>query len=180
MPQSAKSGNRKTAEKVSSTQGSGRFELIEPPRTPKDVVTYREAGPGTIDPVKNAENQLEFMSEDFKVWLRDDQAELIEAWTNLKASPADPVAFKRFHRAVHVILGNAPILGCDAAGRLATPLSRLLERGPNIEDHTTTIGSAIDAISAAINGQTDIDDPRFEEVQSGLAKIVGRWIAARR
>lgn len=156
------------------------YEFVTPPRQPQDVISYQEAGPGTIDPVENAEKHLQLLEQDFEEWLDDDKAELLQSWSRLKVSPADPVAFLRLHKSVHTICGNAAILKCDAASRLAAPLGRLLERSPNIENHIATIESAINAIAAAISNTATDDDPRIREIQEGLETIVARWIAKQR
>lgn len=152
-------------------------EVIQPPRLLRDIVTYRDVGPGTMDPIDNAERQLEFLSVDFPAWLNDDKVELLESWSLLKADPTNAITFLRFHKAVHTICGNASLLRCEAAGRLAAPLARLLERTPNISKHADTIESAISAIAAAISDQTAETDPMMEEIITGLDTIVERWIA---
>lgn len=155
-------------------------ELVTPPRQPRDIISYREAGPGTIDLVQNAERHLELLEDDFQEWLNDDKVELLQSWSHLKMRSADPVAFLRFHKSVHTICGNAGILKCDAASRLAAPLARLLERSPNIENHIAMIEPAINAIAAAISNTATDDDPRISEIQEGLETIVARWIAKQR
>jgi chemotaxis protein histidine kinase CheA len=174
------SASAKPAPRDNPEPAYGRFERIVPPRMPNEIAKYRDIKGSGVDPVENAERQLSLLSVDFQQWLDDDRRELVEAWAALSADPSDPAAFKRFHRIVHTICGNAAILECEAAGILAKPLTRLLERAPDIAGHTAMIGPAVDAIAAAVSRQTSMDDPKFEEIRVGLDKIVAKWISRKR
>lgn len=158
---------------------TARLELLEPQRIPKNVVTYREAGPGTIDPVQNAENQLMFLQDDFLEWLEGDFSNLRDSWNSLRQAPDDQEKFLVFHKAVHIVAGNAAILNCPTGSKLARPLARMLERRPNIECHLGLIDSAIHAINAAIRDPESATGSSMDEIVTGLNTIVARWIEQR-
>lgn len=155
------------------------FEYVGAPAQLLDRVSYRELGPGSTEPIQNAEKMLRFIEPDFANWLRADNLELHSAWVDLKSRPIDPIVFLRFHKAVHVIRGNAAMLNCAIAGQLATPVARLLERTPDIEDHISTIEPAMAAIHMIISGEIKTGDPRLEELRDILETIVNRWITRR-
>lgn len=156
-----------------------RFEIVEPVRQPKDLVTYRKAGPGVMDPVQNAENQLMFLEDEYLGWLNKDCENLCQSWRALVVDPSNCEKFIDFHKAVHTVSGNAAILKCPNASSVAKPLARMLERRPNIEHHIKLVESAVLAICAATRGGSDQDDPRMNEIIQGLDQIVNRWIERR-
>lgn len=156
-----------------------RLEIIEPLRQPKELVTYKNSGPGVLDPVKNAENQLQFLQDEFVEWLENDCVELRASWESLRIDPANPEKFLAFHKAVHVIAGNAAILNCPRASSLARPLARMLERGPNIESHIKLVDPAIHAICAAIQSNDSANDALMSEIIECINTIVARWIERR-
>lgn len=161
-------------------QASGAFELIDSPNPLKERVAYKTMGPGSIHPVDNAERHVDLLKVDFQQWLEDDRLELLAAWQALKEQPVDPVAFLRLHRITHTIFGNAAMLDREIAGQLAMPLSRLLERTPDIEDHIALIDSAVDAIAASIVGKSSESDEKLQQILEGLNQIVNRWITRQR
>lgn len=168
------------AKAKSTHQASGAFELIDSPKPLKDRVTYKTMGPGSIHPVENAERHVDLLKVDFQEWLEDDRLELLAAWQALKEQPVDPEAFLRLHRITHTIHGNAAMLNREIAGQLAMPLSRLLERTPDIKNHIALIESAVDAIAASISGKSSESDEKLLEILEGLNQIVNRWITRQR
>lgn len=171
------SSARKFSKPRTAQQGAPRFEVITPPRQPKDLITYRKAGPGVVDPVENAETQLSFLNDDFCKWLADDQNELLESWRALKQDPTNSAKFLRFHKSAHTILGNAAILKCNIGSMLAAPLAKLLERAPEIKQQIELIDAAVLTIDSALSGYLQEDDPRLGPISDGLNTIVDRWIA---
>lgn len=178
MPQNAlKNSDDLKGNEATIDNKSPNYQVLKPLRQPRDTVTYRKIGPGVVDPVANADAQLAFLEADYPKWLREDRLELHAAWMDLRGDPQNAACFVRFHKAVHTIAGNAAVLNCAAASRLAAPLGRLLERRPPTEEHLSLIQSAVDAIDSAIIQSIADDDPRMHEVITGLEKIVKRWIA---
>lgn len=163
-----------------ANSASGGFELLESPNPLKDRVTYKTLGPGSIHPVQNAERHIDLLEVEYKRWLEDDKAELLEAWKALKKKPSDPDAYLRLHRITHTIHGNAAMLDHEMAGLLALPLARLLERTPDVENHIPLIDSAVDAIGASIKTNKAASDEKLQEILEGLNKIVDRWINKQR
>ena len=68
-----------------------KFEVIKPPRTPRDKVRYLDVdGPS---PVARAEKQLQQMNVAYPMWLEEDRKVLWDAWQALRAKPHDTAAF---------------------------------------------------------------------------------------
>jgi hypothetical protein len=142
-------------------------------------VTYKEVTPGTTDLVENAEKLVKYLALEFEDWLAADIAEMQAAWEGLKASRSDPKAFLRFRRAVHTVFGNAPSLNEEGASQLAKPLTRLLERAPDIAEHIHLVDTAVDAIVLAVLSREKPDREKLGEISEGLEVIVDRWIERR-
>ena len=104
---------------------------IEPPVKLSDKA--RPMRHKRFDPVTVAEKQLELTAREFSSWLEIDRKNLAATWQRFTEAPKDETAFINLNKAVHVIKGNAPILGCDAAAMLATPLRS--------EEHTSELQS---------------------------------------
>lgn len=177
MPQNAQKIDSTLIGNEAAIDGKNpKFQILKPLRQPRDIIAYRKIGPGVVDPVANANAQLSFLEADYVTWLRQDCGKLHSAWTDLRDAPKDVDLFVRFHKSVHTIAGNAAILNCPSASRLAAPLARLLERRLEVEKHLPLIQSAVDAIDTSIMLAVTEDDPRMTETIEGLETIVMRWI----
>lgn len=152
------------------------FEMIEPPRKPADVISYSENGDGAEWLVGNAETQLRYISFEYVDWLATDIEELQDSWRILRDAPTDSIAFLRFHRAVHTVYGNAPSLNCECASQIAKPLTRLLERAPDVTEHKKLIDTAVGAIALSASPDHKPDYDALREICRGLQTVVDRWI----
>lgn len=156
--------------------GARGHEIIRPPQALRHKVRYRKQEPDEPDLVESAEIELSTISGEFGEWLKRDADGLVAAWQLLDANPTDPLAFRAFNAQIHLIKGNAPLLGCKAAGDIAEPVAALLERCPRLEDFVQVIGLATRGISIAIYESLEEDDPRIAEIRDSLHTLVRRWI----
>lgn len=156
--------------------GARGHQLIRPPQNMRLKIRYRKREADEPDLVEAAEKELESLTEEYAGWLKQDANGLIEAWRCLDANPADPAAFRTFSAQIHLIKGNAPILGCKAAGDIAEPVAALLERCPSLEDFVQVVGLATRGITIAIYEELEPDDPRIAEIRESLHTLVRRWI----
>lgn len=150
-------------------------EVIRPPQSLRHKVRYSKLPPGIPGPVERAEQELETIAEEFASWLKEDAHNLALAWARLNNDPNSAEAFRTFSAQVHLIKGNAPLLGCKAAGDIAEPVAALLERCPRLEDFETVVALATQSISVAIEEHLKEDDPRVAEICASLHGLVKRW-----
>lgn len=161
---------------VSEEPISSRIATIVPPRTPQDVISYREVPESAGDLVGNADSALKLMAYECRDWLLEEADKLDEAWQDLQSDPDSPKSFRHYHRAIHTMYGNAGTLGCPAATQIARPIACLLERAPGIEPHLKLIGLATASIIAAIEEKLDETDPRVIETTESLEAFLARWL----
>jgi len=145
---------------------------IEPPVKLSDKA--RPLRSNRFDPVVAAQRQIELTSREFDNWLKDDQKNLARTWEQFTQTPQSEDAFAALNKAVHVIKGNAPILGSDAASMLATPLAMLLERCTNHDRVKSIIYLAINAICRAIEENLPTSDATLREITLQLNKLNSR------
>ena len=153
-----------------------KFEVIKPPRTPRDKVRYLDVdGPS---PVARAEKQLQQMNVAYPMWLEEDRKVLWDAWQALRAKPHDTAAFLRFNHAIHILSGNAALLDCEAAGLLARPVAIMMENCGDVDDCMPLLEMAIKAICTAITRRVSSDDAVVGEIVRTLERAVRRRLAA--
>jgi chemotaxis protein histidine kinase CheA len=133
------------------------FETIESPSNLKNKISYRNLSKGATHPVENANKQVEFLSIEFSHWINSDIDKLKTSWAELLSNQDDPTAFLSFNKAVHTIKGNAAILGFDKAGDLASPLTKLLEKSPQVSYYSQAISLMVQAISLSISPKNKED-----------------------
>jgi chemotaxis protein histidine kinase CheA len=141
-----------------------------------DRIGTREVPDDSGGLVAAAERNLALMADDYRGWLEEEAAALEASWDELAQDPSSPAAFRRYHRAIHAMLGNAGTLGCHAATRIANPICRLFERAPDIERHVRLIGLATASIIAAIEEDLGENDPRVVEAAQTLEAFLCAWI----
>lgn len=156
-----------------SASANDRFEVIEPPRLLRDVISYKNNG---ADPVANSERLLIALSVEFDDWLAADIQVFQNSWNHLDSNLDCPQAFGAFSRSAHLIKGNAGILGCAPASEFSNTLCRFLERSPQARPYENMLKNAVFLIIAVANGQIKHDDPRAIEAHDGLRRLVERWI----
>lgn len=166
--------NASGAPKLSSPRA---HEVIRPPQSLRHKVRYSKLPPGIPGPVERAEIELEAIAGEFDNWLHEDAQKLVDTWSRLNADPRNAEAFRNFSAQVHLIKGNAPLLGCKAAGDIAEPVAALLERCPRLEDFERVVALATKGISIAIEEHLEEDDPRVTEICTSLHGLVQRWKA---
>ncbi len=149
-----------------------RFEIIDPPKKLKNNIKYRELSKNAVHPVENANRQVEFLSVNFALWLEDDIKKLELAWKNLNSKEPEPSAFSNFNKAVHVIKGNAAILGFDKTGEMSNPLSKLLETSPQLDEFFDLIALMVRAISLSSNKKIKIKSETQDEICSSFEVVI--------
>lgn len=154
-----------------------RYYVIVPLRPLRDLVGYYDMPDDSGGPVAAAERNLAELQNEYRDWLDEEAASLKAAWNALEADPTSPAAFRRYHKAIHAMLGNAGMLGCHAATRIANPICKLFERAPCIERHVRLIGLATASIIAAIEENLDESDPRVVEAAQTLETFLGTWLS---
>jgi len=152
----------------------GYIVYIEPPV--KLSAKARPMYQKKFNPVLAAEKQVEITSKEFGNWLEMDQKTLARTWQHYATTPQDNDAFIALNKAVHVIKGNAPILGCAAAGMLASPLATLLERCTNHHRVESVVYLAINAICTAIEEKLPASDETLKEIAIQLHRLNSRCL----
>lgn len=170
---------KNTPQHAGQKQSDSRLEIITPPRLLKDRVKIRPAKPGVTDPIKNADNSLMLLQNEFPFWLEEEAQNLQAAWQSLEDKPGSAEAFKKFHKAIHSVRGNAEMLGCIAASNLANPLAKLLERKPKIDQHLSFLKLGTSSILVAISENLPADDPRVTATTQSMMEFVDRWLSCK-
>lgn len=137
--------------------GKKGFERISPP-----IKLSNKAKPirrPKFDPIEEAENNLKQVSTGFKMWLEGDLAKLKLAFRNYATNPDNKELFTALSDAIHTIKGNAPILGCDAAGMLASSLTDLFEGCADYSKMRTILTLALNSIYHAMEHNVSKNDP---------------------
>lgn len=150
-----------------------RFEIIEPPRLLRDIISYKTNG---TDPVANSERLLSLLSVEFEDWLAADIRAFQDSWNHLSKNLDCTKTFLAFSKSAHQIKGNAGILGCTPASDFANTLCSFLERSPDARSYADILKNSVYLIIAVASGHIDHDDPRAIEAHKGLRKLVQRWI----
>jgi len=127
-----------------------------------------------FDPVAAAEKQLKATAPNFDNWVHGDRVNLAAAWREFSQAPQDDSAFSTFNKAVHVIKGNAPILGREGAGMLASSLAILLERCSNPDRVETVVALTVNAICTAIDNNLPGADATLREIALQLDELNSR------
>ncbi len=148
------------------------IEFIDPPKTLKTNIKYKKLNKNAVHPVENANRQVEFLSVNFALWLEDDIKKLERAWHGLNSKEPEPSAFSNFNKAVHVIKGNAAILGFEKTSEMSNPLSKLLETSPQIEEFFDLISLMVRAISLSSNEKIKIKSETQNEICSSFEIII--------
>ena len=142
----------------------------------------RKTGPlrqSKFNPVVAAQRHLDLTAREYNDWLKTDRDNLARAWKNFTNCPQDETTFFALNKAVHVIKGNAPILGCDTAAMLATPLATLLESCTNHDRVESIVYLAINAICTAIEENLPTSDPTIKEIVIQLNKLNAKCLKVR-
>jgi hypothetical protein len=121
-----------------------------------------------FDPIAAAESHVERMAIEFSFWLEKEEKALRTARDRFLKSPGEETAFEDLHRIVHTIKGNAPVLGCEAAGILAAPLSTAMERCTDHKKVQATFQLALTAICSALKSNIPANDPDIVEMAAML------------
>lgn len=129
------------------TPSSKLSDKVKPSRNPK------------FDPIEAANKNLKRLSSGFKLWLKDDLLALKQAFKIYTADPDNADKFQSLNHAIHTIKGNASILGCEAAGMLASPLTDLLEGCADYTKMRPVLTLAVSSICHTLETDVPINDP---------------------
>ncbi len=142
---------------LSKKLGSKGYEVVTPPFKLSDKV--KPSRNPRFNPIEAADKNLGRLSSGFKLWLKDDLAALKQAFDIYTADPDNADKFHSLSHVIHTVKGNAPILGCDAAGMLASPLTNLLEGCADYSKMRPVLALAVGSICHAMETNLPIDDP---------------------
>ena len=149
--------------------GEKGFERISPPTKLSDKA--KPIRRSNFNPIQAAEKNLKHISPGFKVWLDEDLAKLKLAFQNYSKNPESKKMFTALSHAIHTIKGNAPILGCDAAGMLASPLTDLFEGCAEYSKMRPVLTLALNSIYHAMEYNISKDDPTLLDTISVLSAL---------
>ena len=167
--------DKKIAEKVAKATalakrlGPAGFEYISPPIKLGDK--SKPIRRPKFNPIEAAEKNLKQVSAGFKIWLNEDLDKLKTAFKNYSTDPENKTKFASLSATIHTIKGNAPILGCEPAGMLASPLTDLLESCADYSKMKPVLTLAISSIYHAMEQTFEIDDPILLDTINVLAGL---------
>ena len=173
--------DQKVAQKVAKATalakrlGPKGFEMVKPPTQLRQKVRPKSI-PG-FNPIEAAEKNIERISSGFTLWLQDDMENLTRAYQEYALDPQDTSKFQTLNAAIHTIKGNAPILGYDAVGMMASPLADLMEGCSDHEKAVPILALTLNAISRAIAEKTPIDDEDLAQTIAMLNQLNSQCIA---
>jgi hypothetical protein len=150
-------------------EGDPGFELIDPPAKLADKTSYI-TNPN-FDPVGAAEAHIKRISVEFSFWLEKEETALRTAGIRFSSEPDSADAFHALSKQVHVIKGNASILGCASASVLADPLARMMERCTQNLEAQSIIKLVVTAICGALKSNTPLNDATLNDLTSTLNSI---------
>lgn len=155
--------------------GPKGFEKITPPAKLSNKAKANKNP--QFNPIESAEKLLKQMSVSFKLWLREDEEKLRISFKAFAKKPTDKTRFDHLNACIHTIKGNAPILGCDAAGMIASPLTDLLE---GCTDHKKTVpilALSVSAMCNALTHNTPANNPALGETIKLLQNLNAQCLA---
>ncbi len=173
--------DQKVADKVAKATalaehlGPAGFEYITPPIKLSDK--SKPIRNAKFDPIEAAERQLKQVSSGFGLWLKQDLKNLRHAAENFLENQEDATLFIALNTSIHAIKGNAPILGNDAAGMIASPLSDLMERCSDHRKALPILALSVSAIGQAIEQKTPLDDQELLKMVQMLNGLNSQCVA---
>ncbi len=157
------------ATRLSERLGISGHEFITPPNPLSEKV--KPVHSQNFDPIAAAERQLKQVSVGFRTWLNDDLKALREAFHAYSEDRTNEEKFQALNACIHTIKGNAPILGCEAAGLIADPLCALLEGCSEHKKTQPVLALSVSAICTALQTNPPADDPSIRETSAMLGRL---------
>lgn len=149
--------------------GPKGFVKVTPPHKLCDKVKLSRNP--KFDPIEAAEKNLKRLSSGFKLWIQDDLSALKRAFNIYTNDPSNVDKLQSLNHAIHTIKGNASILGCEAAGLLACPLTNLLEGCSDYAKMQPVLALAVSSICHAMETNVPIDDPVLLDTINVLSQL---------
>ncbi len=152
--------------KTSGRPSKGDFKFVKSPLDLSKKV--KPLPPGKFDPIAAAERQTKQLSVGFTMWLQQDLKNLLSAFRVFSQDPNNEENFQLLNNQIHSIKGNAPVMGAEAAGMIACPLSTMLEGCADHKRAKPIISLSINAICRAIEHKIPPDDQELLELIAQL------------
>ncbi len=129
-----------------------------------------------FNPVAEAEKQLQATARNFDDWVQNDRKNLHAVWKKFTEDPREHSAILALNEAVHVIKGNAPMLGREGAGVLASSLAALLERCIDHNRVISVIALTVNAICTAIEDNLPSSDKTLGDITLQLDQMNAKCV----
>ncbi|WP_350334745.1 Hpt domain-containing protein [Coralliovum pocilloporae] len=160
-------------------EDKGTHQIIKPPNDLRQKTKPSRSSPPNFDPIAKAEQALHQMSGNFTLWIEEEVAALVKAWSVAREAGLSTDSMDDLFRAAIDIKGQAETFGYPIAGSIADSLCRLVEHGqegnqlpePLLDQH-------VQAVRAVVRERAKGDDSQIAlSLLHNLTDVTNDYIA---